>query len=217
MTEWEFAEKHKCIDENRKLIKPRTREVFIRQLGPLWTGHENLPPYSKAIFATLLLRIAMVKKPNAARGDIEDMALMRMRQLATSFSATRSVESLDVSWVDAAIAENIDHPIVQKVLSGHAYVFTTFAMLLQVSRASGVLNSALFIWLRPTDRRLWYTMNSVGKYSFACECGGIMAHWLAEKELKTKLIMPCIEKAVDGFEEALNSYGVDDTLERLFY
>lgn len=207
LTEWEFARKHKLVDPDGALNRERARALLKRQLGPLWRGSSQLPPYAKAIYASLIMRIAGKNKES----------LQRMRSLAASFAKTHSTKSMDFTWVEAAIKEHEEHPLVQKVLKRHAYVFTVFAMLLQVARADGVLAASLFVWVRPVDRRLWYTIDSVGRYAFTVEASGIMAHWLAEKELKMSLVMPCVEKAVDGLEKALKDFVEDDAMERLFH
>lgn len=208
MTEWEFAHKHKLVDVSGKgLDRDVARVVFKKQLGSLWRGPERLPPYAKAVYAVLAMRIAGQNKESLAKA----------RLLASTFATTKSIASLDTTWVDEAITKYGSHPLVQKVISRHAYIFTVFATMLQISRADGVFASSLFVWLRPVDRRLWYTLDSVGRYTFVIECAGIMAHWLAEKELRTRLVLPCIEKAVEGADKAMRDFVEDDSLERMFW
>lgn len=202
MTEREFVRRHKLI-ENDVLNESATRDILVWQLGPRWAGPARLPVHARAIFAILATKIA----------GKSDESLRQARKLAASMAAGKP----DYSWVSNAILAYGSHPLVTKVISRHAYVFTVMASMLQVARATGgVEASSLFIWLRPIDRRLWYTLNSTGRYSFCIEAAGIMAHWLAEKEIGMKIVPPMIDEAVTGLKAALEEYSEEDK-EAMFY
>lgn len=212
-TEWEFAEEHNLAKRGGELNRAAAREVFVRQLGPRWAGTSKLPKHAKGMLGALLLRIAGEK----AKAD-EAFALMAKSYAAGAKNiddAQGGLAALDVSFADEAIAKYMALPLVQKTLERHAYVFTVFATLLQVSRSS-VLASAQFTWLRPVDRRLWYTLNGVGREAFTAESAGIHAHWLFEKTVGVACPTPMVEKAVEGLAFALNEYSEDKTEERLF-
>ncbi len=205
-TEWEFAEKHKLAKRGGKLNRDGSRDVFVAQLGPLWAGPKALPLHARALLAAFALRIAGKK----------DESLAAFRKMSATFEAGGGVKGMDTSWVDAAIAEHADHPSLLKVYERHAYVFTVMATVQQIARADGVLASPLYLWLKTVDRRLWYTLNNVGRYAFTVECAGIMAHWLFEKTVGSACPSPMVEKAVDGLEQALTEFSEDDSLERLY-
>ncbi len=209
-TEWEFARKHNLVPnagDAEQLDDERTREVFAAQLGPLWRGPQALPVHARAIYAALL--IALVGDPK--------QALARLREVATQVAAG-GVEAIKTEWVVEAIREHDGCRLAQLSREQHAYVFTVLATMLQVARRkNGVLASSLMVWLKPVDRRLWYVMNSVGRYAFHVEAAGVMAHWLAEKQIGERLTAPCVEKAVIGLQSALEEYIKDDNEARLFH
>lgn len=205
LTEWEFAEKHKLAERGGGLKRDETRDVFIQQLGPLWSGTDSLPRHAKALFAAFALRIA-------GEGD---KALAAFRTMSSTF-AKGGLEGMDTSFADAAIREHIKNPQIQKVFERHAYVFTVMATMQQLARGDGVLASPMYLWLKTVDRRLWYTLNNVGRYAFHVECAGIMAHWLFEKTVAMACPSPMVEKAVDGLETALQEFSEDDTESRMY-
>ena len=55
--------------------------------------------------------------------------------------------------------------------------------LYQFAREKGVLPTAEFIWLRPTNRRLFYLLNNFGRRSVWTEIAGPWAYFLAEEQL----------------------------------
>lgn len=206
MTEWEFAEKHKLAKRGGKLDRDAARDVFIKQLGPLWAGPSALPIHARALFAAFLLRIV---------GE-RDESLKMFRLMASTFKSGGGIKGMDTSWVDAVIAKHGDNALLREATNRHAYVFTVMATMQQIARADGVLASPLYIWLKTVDRRLWYTLNNVGRYAFHVECAGIMAHWLFEKTVKAACPSPMVEKAVTGLSDALSEYSEDNALERIY-
>lgn len=218
MTEWEFATKHKLAkhgtmatdpatgkESGIKLDRDASRDVFISQLGPMWTGVNSLPVHTRALYAAFLLRIAGNGK--------ESLAAFR---LMSSTFAKGGLKGMDTSFADAAISAHGKHELVLMTLERHAYVFTVMATLQQISRADGVLASPMYLWLKTVDRRLWYTLNNVGRYAFHVECSGVMAHWLFEKTISSACPSPMVEKAIDGLKEALDNFTTDDSVERSF-
>lgn len=218
MTEWEFAEKYKLA--TRPLADGKTlpggavevavnrdaaRAVFVKQLGPRWSGAANLSAHRRGLYAAFLLRIA---------GE-SDEGLRVLRVMAKSF-AVGGLEKMDTSFADAVIAKHGKHEHVLRAISQHDYVFTVMSTLLQLSRADGVLASPMFIWLKTCDRGLWYMLNNVGRYAFHVECAGTAAHWLFEKTVGQACATPMVEKAIDGLKMGLQEYTTDDALDRLY-
>lgn len=197
LTEREFAKRHKLLDDDGNLNRQKAHDVFVRQLGPIWRGPEALPPYARGLFACFLLSIV---------GDRAG-AIKYLRQMAREHGpgAEGSHKNIDFTFADAIIDEHRHHKTLRLIESRHAYSLTVLASMLQASR-SGVLASSLFVWLRPVDRRLWYTLNSVGRYRFAVESSGVMSHWLHEKTVGERTIVPMVNEAVLGLEEALGDF-----------
>lgn len=163
-------------------------KIFLLQLGPLWQGTNRLPPHVKALFAVFAARY------NSDTKAAQDL----LRQIAAS-SATK----LDFTGVDELCKKHEGSKGIQKVINSHAYVLTVMASMLEAAREDGVQASADFLWLKPVDRRLWYMLNTVGRQTPFTEVAGPFAHWLAEKEIGRRLLVPMVEEATNAMEIAL--------------
>lgn len=170
------------------LKRGEANKVFAMQLGPVWQGVNRLPPHIKALFAAFAARINADSK-TAAR-------------LLSQLSAS-SRGKLDFSGVDALLNKYKESPRVKQIAETHAYVLTVMASMLEGAREDGVQASADFLWLKPLDRRLWYTLNVVGRQTPFVEVAGIFAHWVAEKEAGQKLMIPMVTEATNALDLAL--------------
>jgi intracellular multiplication protein IcmP len=205
MSPMQFCKRHQLLDEVRVervegmhrrdwdrmdvvLRKGQANKLFALQLGPTWKGVERLTPHAKALFAAFAARIA---------ADSSGAAQLLLKIGASSNG------KLDFSGTDALLKKHMNHKIVQKITQDHAYELTVMASMLEASRADGVQASADFLWLKPLDRRLWYTLNTVGRQTPFAEVAGIFAHWLAEKEAGRKLVVPLVDEATKALEIAL--------------
>ena len=74
------------------------------------------------------------------------------------------------------LRKHVQHKVVGKAVSPHAYVLTAMSSLLEVARATGVLASAEFLWLKRFDRKLWYMLSSVGRQTPFPEVAGPFSH-----------------------------------------
>ena len=205
MTPMQFCKKNKLLEE----VKPQRREgisrkewnkitvvlkrgevnkLFSLQLGSLWTGVDKLPPHTKALFAAFAARINADTKPAA------DLLI----QLSAS-----SVTKFNFTGVDELLKKHLNTKLIQKIVTSHAYVLTVMASMLESARDDGVQGSADFLWVKPMDRRLWYTLNTVGRQTPFVEVAGIFSHWTAEKEVGHKLLVPFIDEATKALEVAL--------------
>lgn len=204
MTPMQFCKRNHLLDEvrsQRETINLKDREkievvlrrgdanrLFALQLGPAWTGTKNLPPYIRALFAVFAARINADTKP----------AMELLAKLSAS-----STSNLDISGTDALLKKHENTKAVQKIVQSHAYILTVMASMLAGARDDGVQASADFLWLKPLDRRLWYTLNTVGRQTPFVEVAGVYAHWLAEKECGRRLMVPVIDEATKALEVAL--------------
>lgn len=166
-----------------------TKRIFTMQLGDYWTNPDALPPHTKALFAMFAAKI------NHDRNTVNAM----LAQLSNSTASG----SLDYSGINELLAKHKDSEEVVKIYQRHAYILTVMASMVQKARDDGVLPTAQFLWLKPIDRRLWYMLNSVGRQTPFAEVGGPFAHWLAEKELKKRCIVPMVDEAVNALEAAI--------------
>jgi len=170
------------------LRRGHANKLFALQLGPLWMGTNRLPDYMRALFAVFAARI------NADSKAAENL----LRQLSAS-----STSKLDTSGTNELLRKHENTKLVQEIVQRHAYVYTVMASMLLGAREDGVQASADFLWLKPLDRRLWYTLNVVGRQTPFVEVAGVFAHWISENEAGRKLMVPMVEQATNALELAL--------------
>lgn len=206
-TPMEFAKEHGLLKIQRKtleegmlrkdaklfatLVKSNANQFMVKQLGPQWTSVDQLPMHTKALFAIFAARIA----GNA------DAAHDMLVQISKSANGGK----LNFSGVKELLVKYEKNTVVQTTISRHAYVLTVMATLLNVARASGVLASAEFLWLKVIDRRLWYMLNAVGRQTPTVEVAGPFAHWRIEYTLERPFRTPMIENATKALDEAVQN------------
>lgn len=192
----DFAKKHDLLDVTISAGKPiakvnraRAHRVFITQLGPRWEGNlQNFPPYIIALFAIFASK---------ANHDTKGAAAL-MRQI--SESSFKGNTNLNFSGSYALLGKHIKSMKVARAVGCHAYLLPAMASMLEAARDDGVIATPEFIWLKPTDRRLWYMLNSVGRQVAFTEVGGPFGHWKVEKRLRRPLITPMVEEAITALE-----------------
>ena len=89
-------------------------------------------------------------------------------------------------------------------MNKHAYVSTALARLFAKSGDKGINISRYFIWLKATDRRLYYMLNCIGREKPFVENGGIYSHYQYEVAMNRPLIKMFVEEAVKGMEDELS-------------
>jgi len=205
-----FAKKYKLLKEETRKIGStglksdyrtvavvkygRANRLFAKQLGRAWPGVWKLPQHQRALFAVFAAK---------AEGD-RDAAADLLKQIARSaIKHPLKAKELNFKGADTLLKKHENNKIVQKLLQRHAYTYTVFSSMLEIARLDGVIATAEFIWLKPIDRTLWYVLNTIGRQTTPCEVAGIMAHWLAEKEIDRALKIPMIEEATLALESAL--------------
>jgi len=183
------------------LSQGQANKYFSLQLGPLWQGLEKAPMHVKALFVIF-----------HSRAD-NDVALSD--KFLEQISRSSLSGKLDFSGVDALVKKYAKTDLTKKVCAKHAYMLTVMTAMLDLGRTSGVLASADFLWLKPVDRRLWYMLNNVGRWTSFTEVAGPRAHYFAEIELGRKIVSPMIEEAGRSLNEAIKeiAYKSDRDLE----
>lgn len=192
-----FAKSRKLIKDKKEpgkvtatVIRGRASRVFALQLGPYFTSVDKLPIHTQAIFAVC-----------AARA-MRDRSLSD--KILDQISRSAATKKLDFTGVTEAALKHINTKEVQYVMVRHAYVTTMMATMLELARQDGVMATSEFLWLKPVDRRLWYTLNSVGRQTPFPEVAGIFAHWRVEKKLGRPMKTPMIDEAVSALEKAMS-------------
>lgn len=200
-TPMEFCKRHHLLEKRspdgvqvsdpQELIvvkSGKAKEIFTLQLGRLWEGPEYLKDYECALFAIF-----------AARANRDtNAATAYLNQINHSLRGDRP----DFSGGIQLLKKYYNTQPVQESVQRHAYVYTVFSTLLERARKPGVLAAAEFLWLKPIDRTLWYVLNNVGRQTAFVEVAGIFSHWITEKKLGFKSIVPMIDLAVKGLEIA---------------
>jgi intracellular multiplication protein IcmP len=201
----QFAKKYQLLQEEKTVLTmtataPRSQttvqirrdvahHVFTLQLGEYWQGVQRLPQASKALLAIF-----------AARANRDrDGSLKLLLQIAESTKTGR----LNFSGMDALWEKHKNNKTVNRIIHSHAYVLTVMASMLDLARKDGVLASADFLWLKPTDRMLWFMLNSVGRQTVFPEVAGPFAHWNVERAMGRRLLSPMLDEAVKGLDVAI--------------
>lgn len=202
----QFAKKYQLLQEEKiipsmtmaakmgrqitvNINREAAHHIFALQCGDYWQGVEHLTPATKALFAIF-----------AARANHDrDGALNLLLQIAKSTVTGK----LNFSGVEALLVKHQTNKLVHRVIHSHAYVLTVMASMLILARKEGVLASADFLWLKPTDRTLWFMLNSVGRQTAFSEVSGPFAHWNLECAMGRRLMVPMVEEAVNGLEAAI--------------
>ncbi len=184
----EFARHYRLLD-GPALNRMRAEKLFASQLGPLWEGVDRLHGYEKALFACFIAQACRNRK------GAEDGLVRLARTMAT--------DKPDFSFVDGLLQKHLNDPLVQDLFTKHAYVATVICGALKKARKIGVLPPNFFVWLRPLNRPLWYSLNGLGRHTPFSGVSGVHAHRLAEEVAGHAIEVPYVSKTVDALARAL--------------
>ncbi|MDO8954494.1 MAG: type IVB secretion system coupling complex protein DotM/IcmP [Gammaproteobacteria bacterium] len=204
----EFGRKHKLLyrDSETQVImvdRLKAKVIFCQQLGPLWPGIDHLPAYQKALFAAFAAFASYQR-------DEAELFLANIERLVTKNKLIKG--NLDFPGTDTLLKKYGHSPVVKDILEKHAYLYTAFTEMLVAARRSGIVANSSYLWVKPLDRPLWYTLNNVGRKAIFTEMAAVHAHWLAEKKLGFALTEPMVEEAIHGLQEAARSRIVRDII-----
>lgn len=178
----------------------RTRELLVAQLGKPLSKLGQLSPAERALFAVFGLRV-FFKDTEAARKLID----------ALNYSASNHQSKPDFTLADAEFKRCAQNPLAKTWLQKHRYARSLLMGLLIAARETGILASAEFIWLKPTDRALWYPLNTAGRKAPMMESAGVFNHMQSEEvawENGCVLVAPHVEDAIKGLVKYLDDTGV---------
>lgn len=225
-----FAKKHNLllrVKGGYKVNKSATTEVFTQQLisggetySLLRTGFKELPDHQ------YVLMVAFMAALNQDKDLAEDILDQCNREINSSH--IESPDEIDLSSVrgfcEPVYEEHVKTPNVKNILKRHYYFFTfIYSLFDNAHKKSGVLQSALFLWVKPLDRAFWYVLNNVGRKVSWSECGGVYSHYLWEERIRktideelidvdyvddskpTGISEPQLEKAVIGLQGEIDS------------
>lgn len=199
-------------NKNRGIHLDRTAslKLFENHLGPAFNGVEALPDYQRGLAAVFMAFGHGDKK--AAYVLLDQMALSFVEKGRSKVDPAKPDPSqkmeLDITGADEILAQYAGSEAVREYTILHAsFLHTWFHSLLEFARNKGVLEGSRFIWLRPTDRPLWYVLNQAGRDVPHTETAGEWAHYLAEEELGQTIEEPEIQEAFNALEDALQGDG----------
>lgn len=181
----DFCKKYNLLDENYDLKEIKASTLFANQLGDLYSSFEEMKDYEQALFCIFA---AYAQKNKSDR----ELGLQWLGIAAKTF------DNPDYSWVKEAYNKYKDSKIVKEVVQKHYYTKTILLRLLQEAR--GILPTAYFIWLKPKDRVLWFSLNCLGRREHFTECAGVINHYFAELNLNDKILSPYVKDAVYGLK-----------------
>lgn len=184
-----FCKKYNLLNDKNEVQREKAKKVLISQLGPLWTGIENLKIHEKAMLACFLAQL----------NDSQSKAIKALSLM----SSTIANGNIDYSFVDDYIKKYAYTEKSERILNKNAYVYNVIATVFEECKLEGKIPPSYFLWLKSIDRRLFYTLHCVGRKLPFVEVSGIFGHGLAEKVINRKCINPYVEKGIDGIKEAL--------------
>ncbi|KZX57841.1 hypothetical protein A3709_19650 [Halioglobus sp. HI00S01] len=175
-------------------------ELWLRQLGPLWTGIENLEEHEAALFIIW-----------CAFGLMMDRTAKRfIDQFAGSWMPRESDASgganIDTTGIWELWEEIRHHEEIIELQQKHAYVSTMLVGALVFGRSKGKLPPAEFLWLKPENRVVWYALHQEGGECTWSEANGIRSHYVAEVNAQGAVYEPYVTSA----QEAMLKYIRDE-------
>ena len=226
----EFALKHKLLlrssdpiavtentlrDPDRPswtLDQPAAAALFARQLGRPIASTESLltlPVEYRALLSAMLIDIYA----NELTLNLSSSALLR--QFANSFwnlkalqrrqhdnLPTLSRKNLDMSGVDAVFQSLLAEKQIVALIDR-----SKFANLLMMRcMAQSALSTSQFLWLKPINRTLFYTLNNVGRTRrLFVEGHAPFAHDEVERQVKQSLTQPQISGSIEALRQSVES------------
>lgn len=202
----EFAKYNSLVKGNRFKLTA-AEKVFAAQLVRHLKGHK-WKPHEEALLAAFLFQCGRERRKAQQLLRIPAKAYYQHGDVL-SRGARRYISQKSKALIKEAHKEHGSH--WKEITRRHAYFETAIMSLLQFARQrAGVLATADFIWLRPTDRKLYYSLNTLGRSTHWCEVAGIWAHWDAEDAAQRPILDPQINNAVVALQIKLIRLGIVD-------
>ncbi|WP_119342945.1 type IVB secretion system coupling complex protein DotM/IcmP [Facilibium subflavum] len=195
ITPLEFAKKHDLLDHQGNLNKDKSYHVFLSQLGKKWSGLKKLNFCYCTVIAACSAYIAGDRVQ--AENFVKDIAIKLKSGMALSKSQKNNV----IQSIKTFINRYYKHDKVQETIKQHAYVNTVVAALLIEARKNGIVPPALFIWIKPLDRTLWYIINNIGRKSVFIEAAAPIMHLNNEKRVGVSIHYPTIDNLIGELED----------------
>jgi hypothetical protein len=150
----EWLSYHRIPVANGVIDREAARRALVMQLGPKWNGAEGQPLYVCALLAAFALK-------GTQKREESDEFLGRLAicwNAKTGFHVPPEI----IAEVDKLIADPKTGGKALEQAAAHAFRTTAILGVMRWARSmGGVLAPGQFVWLRGTDRDLWYAINNL--------------------------------------------------------
>ncbi len=178
----------------RGLTEDAVTEVLATQLSEPWQGIGALPSSEQALVAAL----ACCHGFRLEEGRAILVALARhadrYHDTLDRFDAHLTGHRTFMARIDAVLHSGDGQALVA-LAEDHAWKLTALLALFHQARdGRGVIAPCEFLWLKHTNRMLWYVLNTAGNTVAVAETAGINAHYLAERQMGCALHSPAVRQ-----------------------
>lgn len=180
----------------------RTNEVFAAQLGPLWRGHDQLPPLERALYAAFCAQAA--GEPGKAWKMIEQLAFSFREGTRDKQGRLITPHHADTKGTDELLKAYGNIPAIQQIHQLHAHQINVMVATLKAARKKGRLMHSGFLWVKPVNRTLWYALCGQGGQCPYWEAAGPWGHADLEVLMGRKITVPLVPGAVEAFRELMS-------------
>jgi|GEM_PF-1194617 len=205
--------------------RAKVTEIFTAQLGKLWQQIDTLSSAETLLLAIALPRVAATD--NRISDDTFKTVMKDSENMIawcwSHFEAPEKITSddwlrptIDLAYPREIIRKYIDADPVKVIFSRHAYVRTILWEVYTQARRLGVLPPAEMRWLRFYDRECWYVLQNIMRLAGYAEGIAPLSHYYYETKSKMPLIQPQVDKAVSGFETALQAFRYNDEKKKTY-
>lgn len=199
-------------------------KVYVSRMGPHFPGYDKLkeqPDYIRGLIGAF----AAVGIGYKEKGGVifDTMADSFNEEAAIKTQDKQGIPQGDIginiadadAWIERAFKErpitqaDVESDLARSLrhrLSKHeAWLWVWLGELLQTARMQGgAIPPNEFIWLRPTNRPLWYFLHAIGGNTVSAEGAGPWCHWQAEQVLGRPIDEPYVKQAVDALKRAID-------------
>ncbi len=182
------------------LNKEKADALYINQLGKPWRGLGGLDPLQKGLAAALMAMTAGGEYRQKGR-DLLDQLSRTYEEEDLKCKTPHKADLEGALDLATAVENNAD---VKEIITSHAFESTVFIALLVAARLkAGKVPPSSFLWLRPTDRTLWYSLHPIGGRKPWSEGAAAWGHYYAEMDMGRAIGTPIVEPATDSLESEL--------------
>jgi len=209
------------------LIKEKAVKILSDQVGAEFIKIDALPDHIKGLSAAFMAYGAVDKEAGQAmldhmsltykadnKGNPISVSITGVKELIKKYRVDDAEKLIKKTNFDSA--EDLlkryrnDERILEATKYHTAYVSTWMIALLTFARGKGVLACSQFIWLRPMDRQMFYTLNQVGGRRPWSESIGPWVHYDYERMAKQPIYEMFMEEAVNDLAAEIAGLGFLD-------